>query len=248
MATDASSRSYTPYSGRNEGVIILLEDGSTVKGVRVENASFSLTITALQNAVSTLHSIGRVDMCAVVSSAAFTDSDLTYAGTMPNFEWDLVAEDVMVVSSELPEPNSVQSPLLPDWGPEPNAGVLEAREVSELAYTPESDFPVGCVIRTDGGYHIPGVNVEHPDWSQILCAERNALSSMVAYGLGKPVEIFVSCPKEPGGSPCGACRQVIAELAPDATIWIDQGEEAPTSKSAELLLPGYFTGTSLRGS
>ena len=187
-----------------------------------------------------------MDMCAIVSSFPFTEADLTYAGTMPNFDWDLIAEDVMETQNDLPEPKSVLYPLIPDWGPDPSDGTNEAREISELAHVPESDFPVGCVIRMGDGHHVPGVNVEHPDWSQILCAERNALSSAIAYGYKNPNDIFVSCPNEPGGTPCGACRQVISELAPDATIWIDNGSEAPTSMTASELLPGGFTGTSLK--
>ena len=246
LAVTAASRSYSPYTGLKQAVVVLLEDGATVPGVRVENASFSLTISPLINAVSTLHAIGRVDICAIVSSVPFNRSDMTYAASMPNFEWTSFTSDALTTTHDLPDPREVLSPLIPDWGEDPASGAREARDISELAHIPESDFPVGCVIRSKQGHHLPGVNVEHPDWSQILCAERNVLSTAVSYGFSDIQQIFVSCPKEPGGTPCGACRQVILELAPDATVWMDRGNEPPGSMLASELLPGHFTGDILR--
>jgi cytidine deaminase len=246
LAAQSAGRSYVPYSDKEEGCVILLEDGSVVHGCRVENASFQLTISALINAWTTLHAVGRVDVVAIVQSQPFTAGEKAWLSEMPEFDWQHRAATVITTGDALPEPTETLSPLMEDWGVSPSEGIERARFVSDLAHTPQSDFPVGSVVRTGDNKHVPGVNVEHSDWSQILCAERNALSSSVAYGYGTATEIFVSCLKDPGGTPCGACRQVMAELAPQATVWIDMSTESPISMSVAELLPGAFTGAGLR--
>lgn len=246
LAAQSAGHSYVPYSGKEEGVAILLEDGAVVHGCRVENASFQLTISALMNAWSTLHAVGRLDVAAIVQSQPFTAGEKAWLSEMPEFEWDYPAATVALAGNDIPEPQETLYPLLPDWGQDASAGAALAREMAGLAHTPESDFPVGCVVRTSDGHQIPGVNVEHPDWAHILCAERNALSTIVAYGYGAATEIHVSCTKDPGGSPCGACRQVMVELAPMATVWMDRIDQPPTRVLAKDLLPGGFSGARLR--
>ena len=246
LAAQSAARSYVPYSGKEEGAVALLEDGAVVHGCRVENASFQLTISALVNLWSTLHAIGRLDVVAIVQSHPFSAGDRAWLAEMPEFEWKHPAATVATLLDDLPEPLESLHPMLPDWGQDPSDGVEAARFVSEMAFTTQSDFPVGSVVRTSDDKHVPGVNVEHPDWAHIICAERNALSTLVAYGYGEAQEIFVSCIKDPGGTPCGACRQVIAELAPDALVWIDVGDGAPRKMTVSELLPGAFNGDSLR--
>jgi len=246
LAAQSADHSYVPYSGRKEGCVILLEDGSVVHGCRVENASFQLTIGALINAWSTLHAIGRLDVAAVVQNRPFTPSEKVWLDQMPEFDWHYPSAAVALPDDHLPEPSESLQPIMEDWGTDPMDGASTARLVAEWAHTPQSDFPVGCVVKTDAGYHLPGVNVEHPDWAHIICAERNALSTAVAYGYGSATDIFVSCIKDPGGTPCGACRQVIVELAPEATVWMDRIDQPPVPMKASELLPGSFTGQSLR--
>jgi homotetrameric cytidine deaminase len=246
LAEQSATRSYSPYSGRRTGVVILLEDGAVIHGCRVENASFQLTIDALDNAWSTAHAIGRVDVVAVACSRPWSLADRAFLSAMPHLEWAFPQSGLAVLSQELPEPRETLQPLLPDWGDRPEDGAEQARDMAELAWVPESDFPVGAVVRTSSEHHVPGVNVEHPDWHRVLCAERNALSTLVAYGYGPAIEMHVSCVKDPGGTPCGACRQVIVELAPEATVWMDRIDQPPASMNARDLLPGSFTGHTLR--
>ena len=127
----------------------------------------------------------------------------------------------------------------------PKAGIALAREVASRAHTPESAFPVGCVLLTHEGRLLPGVNVEHNDWSRILCAERNALGTAVSWGQTQAQAAYLACLKDPTGSPCGACRQLLAELAPDATVWMDRGEASPEATTPARLLPGAFHGQGL---
>ncbi len=246
LALQAASMSYTPYSGKAEGVVVLLEDGAVVNGCRVENASFQLSVSALINAWSTLHAAGRVDVAAIAQNRPYTEGEKAWLQAMNEFEWLFPTPTLAVLSDDLPEPSETLLPLLDQDMDSAASGIALARDIAGLAHTPQSNFPVGCVVRTADGHVVPGVNVEHEDWANILCAERNALSTLIAYGFGPASEIWVACIKEPGGTPCGACRQFIAELAPDATVWIDMGDAAPRSISVPELLPGAFTGAGLR--
>jgi len=247
LASLAASRSYAPYSRRQEGAVALLENGDTILGCRVENASFPLTITAIQNIVSTLHAIGRLDVAAIVSSHPISPVERAYLQGMVGFEWTVNDPGTTAtVLDDLPDPSASIEPLVESWGPDHETGVLAARTLSEWAYCPESDFPVGAIARTDKGFHVPGVNVEHPDWPQTLCAERNALSAIIAHDLGNVIEMTLSCPEDPTGTPCGACRQVLMELAPEATVWMDRAENPAEKVTPTSLLPGAFSGSSLK--
>lgn len=245
LAEEAAQYSYVPYSGRVQGVILLLSDGCYVRGCRVENASFQLTIGALDNAWSTVFAIGRRDICAVAASEPWSLADRAFLAAMPAFDWTFPSDYVALLTTEIPQPTSALLPLMESPVEGNVHGATLARNVASRAWVPESDFPVGSVVQTVSSLCIPGVNVEHPDWHRVLCAERNALSTLVAYGFDSAKDIFVSCLNEPGGTPCGACRQVIVELAPDATVWLDRVSQPPMDMQASVLLPGSFTGRGL---
>jgi cytidine deaminase len=101
-----------------------------------------------------------------------------------------------------------------------------ARQVAQNAYAPYSHFRVGAVaVGAMGTY--TGVNVENASFGLALCAERAALTAALAAGERTISAIAVACidaaPSDPVESrlPCGACRQWLAELAPQAKILID---------------------------
>lgn len=100
-----------------------------------------------------------------------------------------------------------------------------AREVATRARAPYSRFRVGAAVLTKTAIYA-GVNVENASYGLTLCAERSALARTVAEGDGEIRAIAVACidaanPDEIEAlTPCGACRQWIAELAPDAEIII----------------------------
>ena len=246
LAAQAALSSYVPYSGKKQGAVLLLEDGSVLQGCRVENASYQLTIGALDNVWSTAHAIGRMDVCAVASSETWSKADRAFLEAMSSFGWTFPTDSLAVLSEVLPEPLESIQPLLQGDVSEPATGAELARSSASMAWVPESDFPVGCIVRTESGHIVPGVNVEHPDWHRIICAERNALSTIVAYRYGAVTDIHVSCVKDPGGSPCGACRQVMVELAPNASVWLDRPDSPPKGMPVSSLLPGSFTGRNLR--
>ena len=129
---------------------------------------------------------------------------------------------------------------------EPAERVAQARRLAERAYTPASEFPVGALLDVGGGRLVPGVNVEHPDWNRILCAERNALGTAYAYGVADAISaLYLSCPLDPSGTPCGACRQWLVELTPEIPLWMDRSDAPPDKRTPEALLPGSFSGRAI---
>ena len=94
------------------------------------------------------------------------------------------------------------------------------------AYCPYSNFHVGAAVEDEDGRIHTGVNIENASYGLTLCAERVALARAIAYGATQIRAIAIACPDAPEDSgllsrvPCGACRQWLAELAPDALIYI----------------------------
>jgi len=240
---------YAPFSKTPVAAVFLCEDGTIIPGVRVESASFSLSLPALLNAYTTAVSAGyRRKLAGAALSRPMEDRDADYLSSLPDLSIDPAANDAWLSRSPLPDPGEVLDPRLP-LGPSaevsPNDGILAARDAAQAAYVPSSDFHVGAVIETENGSFFPGANVEHPDWARILCAERNAAGTARTYGEPSARRVFLTCLEDAGGTPCGACRQVLAELAPDAALWMDRHCEPPEKSAPDELLPGFFEGTQL---
>jgi homotetrameric cytidine deaminase len=220
-----------------------------IPGVRVESASFSLSLPALLNAYTTAVSAGyRTKLAGAALSRPIEDRDAHYLSSLADLSIDPSANDVWLSSVPLPEPVGVLDPRLPfkaSTDVSPEDGILAARNAAQAAYVPSSDFHVGAVIETENGSFFPGANVEHPDWARILCAERNAAGTARTYGEPSARRIFLTCLDDAGGTPCGACRQVLAELAPDAALWMDRHSTPPEKSAPNQLLPGFFEGTQL---
>jgi homotetrameric cytidine deaminase len=248
LLTPYVARSRAPYSGQPHAVLAVLSDGAFVPGVRVESASFGLTIGAVLNAITTAYALDRKDVIGIVSSRPLPDHDVLYVRHAVPDGPQLAARSPQLWTAhgtDLPERLHELSPLIPLSG-NGEAGLIQAaRKISDRAWIPESRFPVGCVVPLPDEGCVPGVNVEHPDWARILCAERNALGTLVSYGRPMPSVLALSCPKEDEATPCGACRQVLAELAPEASVWMDRGKRPAERVRAASLLPNFFTGSSL---
>lgn len=109
------------------------------------------------------------------------------------------------------------------------------------AYVPYSHFSVGAALLADDGRVYTGVNVENASYGLTVCAERNAIGAMALAG-GRRVLAVAVC-TENGVTPCGACRQVLSEFAPDggdAPVWIIDGAGNVRETSIRALLPDYF--------
>jgi len=129
-----------------------------------------------------------------------------------------------------------------------NELVEQALEARKMAYVPYSRFPVGAALLGESGKVYRGCNIENASFPLCNCAERTALFK--AYSEGdqryKAMAIVADTPQPV--SPCGACRQVMAELCPpDMPVYLanTKGEVMETTVSA--LLPGAFTKEDLRG-
>jgi cytidine deaminase len=101
-----------------------------------------------------------------------------------------------------------------------------AREVAQRAHCPYSHFHVGAVV-VAGGNLYTGVNIEISSYGLTLCAERAALAAAISAGDGPITQVAVACIDVPSNAPpgdhtpCGACRQWLADLAPEAVLYID---------------------------
>jgi cytidine deaminase len=247
LAQEWVGRAHSPFSDRPVAAILLLGDGAWIPGVRVESASYSLEIPAVQNALSTMVALGRRDAVALALSRPFRADDVAYLEAFPELRLFARGNDVLAARGPLPDPEDLPlTPFLDEPAPaSPEQGFALARRIAERAHVPESDFPVACVVETTSGRLIPGVNVEHPTWSRILCAERNALGTLRSYGIDDPARMYLTCTREPGCTPCGACRQLLAELTPEAVLWMDATSPAGRSARAADLLPAFFSGNTL---
>ena len=114
-------------------------------------------------------------------------------------------------------------------------------KVMKNAHAPYSNFHVGAAICSRTARSSPGCNVENASYGMTNCAERTAIFSAVAE-LGPKIEIHAVAVTNDQGvacSPCGACRQVIYEFGPDATIFF-QGASGPKQAHITELLPEGF--------
>ncbi len=95
----------------------------------------------------------------------------------------------------------------------PKALLAAARAVRRNAHAPYSRFLVGAAVADERGRIHVGCNVENASYGLTVCAERNAVAAAVAAGARRITMAAVASGSRPPASPCGACRQVLAELA-----------------------------------
>ena len=128
-------------------------------------------------------------------------------------------------------------------GVTPLALVDAALAARRRAYAPYSGYPVGAAVLCRDGTIVPGCNVENAAYPATICAERVALTAAVAQGQRDLVAIAVAT--RDGGTPCGICRQVMAELGPEMAVFVsdEQGRFRQTTVAA--LLPDRFGADSL---
>ncbi|BBD42286.1 cytidine deaminase [Streptococcus anginosus] len=117
-----------------------------------------------------------------------------------------------------------------------------AIETSKKAYVPYSHFPIGAVLVAKNGQIFTGVNIENASFGLTNCGERTAIFKAVSEGVTDFEELIVYGETEQPVSPCGACRQVMAEFfSKDLKVTLVAKDKSTVVMTVRELLPYSFT-------
>jgi cytidine deaminase len=127
-------------------------------------------------------------------------------------------------------------------GTSKEALVRAAARARQRAVAPYSKFKVGAALLTRAGQVIGGANVESASYGLTCCAERIALFNALTSGRKNFVAVAVVARAPGGPMPCGACRQLLAEYAPNAKVWVADSRNLRSVKEYFVrdLLPAAF--------
>lgn len=219
--------SYVPYSNKPEVCVIESNDGSYFPGLRIENISFPLTINCVQAATVNCISEGKTPQKIHINSP-----NQVQKNWINTFDLEIHSLSDLRIS-----PDTLYSSIFKLTDEEKIPAELE--HLSKKARVKESNFPVASLLKVKDGY-IGGVNVEFSDWQMGLCAERTALVKALAYGYTNFHELHLYAPKGTFISPCGACRQLLIEHMPDATLYVKHADGTQSNHFIKHLLPFNF--------
>lgn len=120
--------------------------------------------------------------------------------------------------------------------------LAESKVAREKAYVPYSKFQVGAALLAEDGTVYHGCNIENAGYSMTNCAERTAFFKAVSEGVKNFKALAVVADTDRPCSPCGACRQVMAEFcAPDMPVYLTNLKGDVQQTAVGELLPGAFT-------
>lgn len=122
----------------------------------------------------------------------------------------------------------------------PEALLERARTARDAAYAPYSEFRVGAALEADDGRVYTGVNVENASSPVGVCAERVALGKAVADGARTFRRLAFSSSGDGPVTPCGMCRQALAEFGSGLEVWSAVRDGEPRRWSLDELLPHAF--------
>jgi len=125
---------------------------------------------------------------------------------------------------------------------DPHALITAALRARKNAFAPYSNFQVGAALLTKSGHTVGGANVESASYGLTCCAERVALFKALTDGHRDFTAIAIVARAPGGPMPCGACRQLLAEFAPRATVFVADAARPRTIRRFDIakLLPGAF--------
>lgn len=123
---------------------------------------------------------------------------------------------------------------------DPRELLAQARALLPLAVAPHSSFRVAAALEDERGTIHPGVNVESASLGLTICAERNALFGALARGAKRFVRIAVAADRAAPVLPCGACRQVLLEHAPELVVLLEGADGGIEEVALRDLLPRPF--------
>jgi cytidine deaminase len=116
----------------------------------------------------------------------------------------------------------------------------EAERARQQAYAPYSEFSVGAALVGASGRVYHGCNVENASFGLTTCAERTAVFAAVNAGERAFTAIAVTARSGAGAPPCGACRQVLHEFAPNLWVYWRDGSGRILKRRLAALLPAAF--------
>lgn len=215
--------SYTPYSGKNEACYVEGVTGLYYPGVRIENISYPLTISAIRGAICSCLGNGDKPIRIILVDGLSELSD--YWKTDFNIE----------ITDQLPSDFKLFNPFM-TVNNDSGEMIKELDKMCAGAVIPHSDFPVAALLKTDKGW-VGGVNVEVTAWSLGLCAERVAIARAISHGCTQFEMIHVYAPKSEFCSPCGSCRQVLNEFMADKEIELHHKDRSHSRHFINHLLP-----------
>ena len=127
---------------------------------------------------------------------------------------------------------------------EPRKLIAAAAKAREGAVAPYSKFKVGAALLSKSGKVIGGANVESASYGLTCCAERIALFNALTSGVRNFVAVAVVARIDNGAMPCGACRQLLAEYAPEAKVYVADSKNLKKISvfTVKELLPSAFVG------
>jgi cytidine deaminase len=124
---------------------------------------------------------------------------------------------------------------------------VAAKAAMAKAYAPYSKFPVGAAIRTEDGRVFSGCNIEIASYPEGWCAETTALGHYIMGGGGKITEIAVTAERMARITPCGGCRQRLAEFsAPETKLYLCDDAGVVETVTMGAMLPYGFQGEMLK--
>lgn len=115
-----------------------------------------------------------------------------------------------------------------------------ARSAWQNAYVPYSQFRVGAALRSAAGVIHAGANVENASFGLTRCAEQSAVQALITSGEREFSEIVIFSEAGQPASPCGACRQILFEFSPSATVILINGHGTLKVHEVSALLPNGF--------
>lgn len=225
---------YIPYSGKASIAVVQSREGRYFAGVRVENITYPLTISAAQSAVFSCLSESHQPQVLHISG----DEDTQ----LPFWQREYDIRVKQFTDKNHPEISFENLTIDPD------AGIEKVLQLQlEKAITVQSNFPVSAVLETDMGL-FSGVNIECSAWNMGICAERVAIAKAISNGAQKFLSMHIHTRDGEFSSPCGACRQVILEHLPRGRIHLYHADWSRSSYFTRDLLPYSFHSTRLKKS
>lgn len=124
--------------------------------------------------------------------------------------------------------------------------ILQAKDAMKNAYAPYSRFKVGAAVVTKGGEVFKGCNIENASYGATNCAERTAIFKAISEGYREFEKIAIVASSGDYASPCGICRQVLAEFMPEGEVILCSEETGVVTYTVRELLPMGFRKEDIR--